>query len=111
MKGISTPPTKNYARTKTGEYTGNNTDNRSIDVGVDLSSKNNVCIGIKANDTKEAVRRIDTSQGDLTAWYNAQSDVANAIQSLNSTGFVLGTDERVNGDGVLYRYVVTWEEP
>ena len=36
--------------------------------------------------------------------------IANEIQSFTTTGFQVGTAQGSNMDGVLYRYIVFWQE-
>jgi len=110
MSYVISHPTR--AKTKTGTYTGNAADNRNIDIGVDLASKENVHVMIKGNaaTNSEARHRIEHGQGDLAMRYDGGVEVANNIQSFTSTGFQIGSSDNVNASGIVYSYIVTWEE-
>ena len=95
----------------TGTYTGDGNNNRTINIGIDLTAKADVYIIITAVGNSETVHRIEYAQGDLTMWYNATADYADGIQQLKNTGFEVGTDAKVNGNGVTSRYTVFWREP
>ncbi len=100
------------AKIITGTYTGNGVDNRTINVGLNLTAKNGVYIIITpAGGIGDACHRIEYSQGDLTMAFTGTGDVANKIQSLQTTGFQVGTHADVNGNGLVYRYTVLYEEP
>lgn len=106
---ISAPTRR--AMIKTGIYTGNGADNRTINIGIDLASKNNVYVIIKGNLTQSAHHRIEHGQGDLTMGYGPDVDYANAIQGFKSTGFEVGGDLKCNGTDYVYSYIAIWEEP
>jgi len=99
------------AKVKSGTYTGNLTDNRDIDIGVELNAKTNVYIIIQAHDGHGGVHKIDLGQGDLSSFFHTTGAFANKIQSLTATGFQIGSDVTVNEDTRVYRYVAFWEEP
>lgn len=99
------------ARIKTGTYTGDGVDDRNIDIGVDLSSKNNVCPILQAAVTHYAAYKIELGQGDISQMFSIAGEMANRIQGVTSTGFQLGDDVNVNSNGVVYRYLVFWSEP
>ena len=83
-------------------YTGNGSDNRNI-TGAGFEPK---AVFIKGTGTSAAVFRTG-EPGDLTS--NVQATAApeaNLIQSLSSDGFQVGTDAKVNGNGVTYRAIV-----
>lgn len=99
------------AMIKTGTYTGNDVDDRNIDIGVDLASKNNVYVIIKTAAATEPVHRIEYAQGDLSMFFTGNNDIADCIQAFTATGFQVGTSNNVNADTIVYRYIAFWEEP
>ena len=110
---ISCPPAerRNVGTTKTGTYAGNGADNRNIDIGVDLASKANVTVMVKATDNAQAVWRTEYGQGDLSYFFDATADAANCIQSFTATGFQIGDDNKVNSGARTYRWAAFWMEP
>jgi len=98
------------SRIKTGIYTGDDTDNRNIDIGVNLEAKANVYVIIKANYMYMAEHRIEYGQGDYTMSYQGLSDYSNRIQHFTTTGFEVGSADEVNVHGFTYRYIVFYEE-
>ena len=99
------------AMIKTGTYAGNGADNRDIDIGVNLASKDNVYVVIKSNGAHMPCHRIEYGQGDVTMFYGVVGDSANCIQSFTATGFQIGSDDMVNNGANTYRYIAFWEEP
>ncbi len=89
-----------------GSYTGNGTDNRSIYVGfqpdvviVDMDE-------IADASPNEAVVRTSTMVGDASKVMDeAIAMDTDRIQSLDPTGFTIGTHATVNQAGRIYRYV------
>lgn len=111
MGSRATPPTRR-AIIKTGSYTGNGADDRNIDIGIDLLSKNRAFVFTKTSTGGEpAVWRSDIHSGDIASYFHAAADAANQIQALTTTGFQIGNDNNVNFNGRVYRYVAIWEEP
>ena len=83
-----------------GTYTGDAVDNRQIA----LPFQADVLI-VKNNANQAAVVRTSTMAGDATKpLTGATALTANLLQSLTATGFTVGTDARVNGNGATY----TW---
>ena len=107
---VTSSPTKR-ARLKTGNYVGDGIDNRNINVGVDLTTKNNRWIEVKDRGAYAAVQRFEDYSGDASVDFNTIGTFLNAIQAFNSTGFQVGTDNKVNANGRTFDYVVFWEEP
>ena len=99
------------AKIITGTYTGNGVDDRNINIGVDLTAKNNVYVIIKNLLSAQGTHRTEYSQGDLSMYFGAAGDIANMIQAFNSTGFQIGTNTTVNNNTQTYRYIVIYEEP
>ncbi len=90
------------AAQQTGTYTGNATDNRAI-TGLGFQPDGVI---IKAATAQYAVMRTSTMAGDLTkAFVGGTALQANVIQSLDVDGFTLGTDARVNANGVVYHWI------
>jgi hypothetical protein len=86
-------------RFATGSYTGNGSDDRAI---TDPGFQPDVLI-VKGNAAQAAVMRTSTMSGDSTKpLAGATALTANLIQSLNASGFTLGTDSRVNANGTSY---------
>lgn len=107
MKGISSPPSK--AGFKTGTYVGNGADNRNIDIGIDLASKDFAYVIVRRQGTFEAVHRTERGQGDLTMFYYYDyGEENNLIQAFTSTGFQVGTKSEVNTATEDYTYIVFW---
>jgi len=80
------------AQLLTGSYTGDGTDNRAI---VQLGFLPSVVI-VKIDDNKEAVIRTSTMTGDNSKQITGGALAANWIQSFESSGFTVGSDDRVN---------------
>jgi len=98
---------------KTGTYSGDNVDDRDIDIGIDLASKTFafVMIRCRAGTGKRAVFRPDTLSGDNAMLFIQGAGLQdNVIQEFNATGFQIGTHIDVNVNGEGYDYIVLWEE-
>ena len=110
--GASISPPTRRAMIKTGTYVGDDAADRSIDIGVDLASKNNVYVIIKGTwDSSSAVHRIEYGQGDATMSFLAASDTPGEIKAFTNTGFQIGAGANVNKDTYTYRWIAFWEEP
>ncbi|MBD3293823.1 MAG: hypothetical protein GF393_12940 [Armatimonadia bacterium] len=96
-------------RMVTGTYTGDGADDRSIDIGVDLTTKSHVFVLVKSEAGTQAKGRTDDAVGDLS-WIVAGADAADGIQSLEETGFQVGTSNTVNNNLDLYYYIVFYQE-
>lgn len=107
-KPISTPTRR--AMIKTGIYTGDSIDNRNINIGVNLAAKANAYVIVKGNLAKSGMHRTEYSQGDLSMVFHYDGDFSNGIQGFMATGFQVGIMDEVNGSGVIYRYIVIWQE-
>ncbi len=83
----------------TGSYTGNGTS-RSI---TGMASGPEIVI-VKGNLAQAAVVRTDTMGNSKEMW-RARVLESNIITSLDSNGFTVGSDPRVNQDGATYYYV------
>jgi hypothetical protein len=83
-----------------GTYTGDGTDNRQI-TGIGFLPD---LVIVRARDSGQyAVFRTSTMAADKTAYFaQAAALFANAIQSLDSDGFTVGTHATVNSNGVTY---------
>ncbi len=84
-----------------GSYTGNGTDRRSITA---MYFQPDVII-IKGNTTQDAVIRTSSMTGDTTKDMAAVATTSNLIESLDTKGFTVGTDARVNSNDVTYYWV------
>lgn len=90
------------AQVITGSYKGNGTDNRIIS---GLSSRPGVVI-IKGDTSQVAVMRTSSMMGDKTKPLVGSTGLkSNLIQSLDSNGFTVGNDSRVNKNGVDYYWI------
>jgi hypothetical protein len=103
-----TTPTRR-AMIKTGQYTGDGTDNRNIDIGVNLAAKTNVTIIIYRANLGQVQFKWELGQGDETKPADGDEEI-NRIQALTSTGFQVGSDATVNASGFTYRYQIIWME-
>ncbi len=110
MSSGSAPPIPARASILTGIYTGDGADNRNINIAIDLAAKDNAYVIIKGAAAYEGRHRIEYAQGDLTMNFVLSGDEANQIQLFNSTGFQIGSNDRVNSNGIVYRYIVLWLE-
>lgn len=90
---------------QTGYYVGNGTDNRPI-TNIGFSPD---LVLIKDNTTAGSdgvLWRSSVMTSERTAKFEAEADItSNAIQSLDSTGFTLGTSTDVNSANVLHYWV------
>src|SRR5688572_32232657 len=86
----------------TGSYTGDGTDGRQI-LGLGPGFVPDVVI-VKGDTAQTAVIRTSTMSGDLSKPVSGTALTANLIQSLDSHGFTLGDDARVNSNGVTYHW-------
>ncbi len=83
-----------------GSYTGNGIDNRTIS---GLGFRAEVIFVMSSNGT---VIRTSTMSGDTTkVGGNAQAVIADAIQSITSDGFTIGTSAYINTSGHTYHWV------
>ncbi|HET6225364.1 MAG TPA: T9SS type A sorting domain-containing protein [Bacteroidia bacterium] len=73
-----------------GMYTGNNTDNRSINIGFKPKMM------IIANGPPTTVIRNSVLSGDASQYMRAISNASNMIQSFTATGFTVGTGMDAN---------------
>jgi len=100
------PAPSGVMRLKSGTYIGNSTDNRQIYIGFQPSV---VIVDMDEAVTalpEEAVIRTATMTGDASkTMENANAITADKIQSLDATGFTVGTDATVNETGRTYRWV------
>jgi hypothetical protein len=88
---------------KSGTYVGTGTDNRSIFVGF----QPDVVFAVREPGSFDCVVRTSTMTGDRTKDLSTAGLAlfVNGIQSLDSTGFTVGTDPRVNANGATYYWV------
>jgi len=90
------------AQVLSGFYTGDGTDNRAIG---ELGFQPDVVI-VKANSTQIGVIRTSTMTGDAAKpMTGATALTANLIQSLDTSGFTVGSDARVNSNLVDFYWV------
>lgn len=96
---LATVPAEAQMRIASGTYSGNGADYRAIAVGFQPDF-----VIVKRDAAQWGVARTSTMAGDLTkSLSNAGlAAFANGIQSLSSSGFVLGTDVSVNAGGSTY---------
>jgi len=96
---------------KTGTYVGNGIDDRNIDIGIDLASKNYKYLIIKCTGGEAAKHRIEYGQGDSSMDFGIASNAPNLIQAFTNTGFQVGGAGNVNVNLNTYQYIAFWEEP
>ena len=92
-----------------GKYTGDGADNRQITIGFQPDA-----VFVKGNSTTEMVCRTSTMIGDVSKVMTANLDISttpNHIQALNTTGFEVGTDSRVNENGKSYYWIAFQATP
>jgi hypothetical protein len=95
----ATASTPQPLRLATGSYTGNGADNRTIS---GIGFQPDVVI-VKCSCSQATIVRTSTIAGDAAKILtNASALTANLIQSLTSTGFTIGSDNRVNRNGNTY---------
>jgi len=89
-------------RFASGSYAGNGADNRAI-TGVGFQPD---AVIVKGNTFQTAVIRTSTMSGDASKPLSGTTALsANRIQSLDASGFTLGTDPSVNSSGVSYYWM------
>ncbi len=91
---------------KTGLYTGNSQDDRSIALGFQPA-----LVWIKMNGASTATWRSSQMSGDLSSFFDKTAESSNHIQSFSSDGLQIGSDARVNKDGASYHYVAFRASP
>lgn len=86
-----------------GSYTGNGVDNRAI-TGLGFTPD---IVLVKGNNTQAAVLRTAVGVGsqDLSKDVLDGTLSGNRIQSIDAEGFTIGTDARVNANGVTYHWI------
>ena len=84
-----------------GSYTGDGTDDRAI-TGLGFSPD---LVIIKGDNAQNAVLRAYTWSGDFAKDLIDGTVTANRIQSLDTEGFTVGSDARVNSNGVTYHWI------
>lgn len=87
---------------KTGEYTGNGADNRSI-TGVGFTPK--LVIVIKTTAGQGALTMASNPADTSYDMQSSSSGNANMIQALQSDGFQIGADAKVNSNTSNYKYL------
>lgn len=85
-------------RVTSGSYTGNGSDNRSI-TGLGFAPS---MVLVKEAGGSDGILRLSTMSGDQSGPLDDEGYVSNAIQSLESDGFQVGTEEGVNESGSTY---------
>ena len=86
-----------------GTYTGNNTDDRTIDASAGISGTPSVVITMS-----EAAQKAVWCSSTMTAGQSQPMNAAqttNLIQALSSGGFQVGTDLQVNEDTIDFHYM------
>ncbi|MCB9044823.1 MAG: T9SS type A sorting domain-containing protein [Chitinophagales bacterium] len=83
-----------------GTYTGNGTDNRNI-TGVSFQPD----FVWVLSPGQQCVWRTSSMTGDNSITFNSFSQTANWIQAINSNGFQVGDDAKVNASSTGYNYV------
>jgi hypothetical protein len=95
-------------RVVSGLYVGTGVDNRAITgVGFDPD-----LVIVKGNTGQSAVTRTATMSGDNSKPMVGSAALgANMIQSLDTGGFTVGTDARVNSNNVIYHWTAIKSDP
>jgi len=92
-----------------GSYTGNATDDREIGIGIDLSSGTWMVFIYTQSGAESMGIRIKTSEDGEESFgigANAVSYTTGRIKSGSANGFVIGSDDTINKNGVVYVYFV-----
>jgi hypothetical protein len=89
------------ARMATGTFTGNGVDNRAV-TGLGFAPD---LVIVKSSGGHVAVFRTSAMSGDVSKPVDAAALTANLIQSLDSGGFTVGNDNRVNQNGTTYEWI------
>lgn len=87
---------------KSGSFTGNATDDRSI-TGVGFQP--DFVIVKCATGSAAPVFRHKDSSGDTSHFFDATADAANHIQAFEADGFQVGSSANANGSGVTCHYI------
>jgi hypothetical protein len=99
---------KNGANFAADSYTGDGTDDRSVQIGSGFRPS---FIIVKRNtQTGDSMMRPDTLSGDATQYINNTANVSGVIKSFNGTGMTLGASADSNASGGIYRYMA-WRVP
>jgi len=85
----------------TGTYVGDGTDNRPI-TGLGFTPD---LVVVKATTTGQAVARTATMTGDVSKQMGDGTLLNNSIQSMDPSGFTVGTSALVNATGTTYQWV------
>ena len=93
-----------------GTYTGNGADNRNINIGIDLTAKQNVLVIVKDYTSLAACFHLG-ADADWTYFFGQTSSAANYIQAITTTGFEVGSGNEANVTGHEFRYIAIWNEP
>ncbi len=93
------------ARLMQGNYTGNGADDRDIGGLADDPDYG----WVKSDADEEAVQTHNLDGDNCHVFWAGAADFADGIQSLGVTEFQVGTDGRVNANGVDYNYVMMTE--
>lgn len=95
---------------RTGTYTGDGQASQEIDIGVDLTTKNNQYVIIKGENAYEGVHRIEYEQGGGCMRYEKEVDFDHAMLGCSVNGFTVDWYARVNAVGIVFRYIVFWTD-
>lgn len=90
-----------------GSYTGNQVDNRTIDISETSASSDfqPAYVVVMSAGSQQVVQRFSVSPGETTFGFDQSIHSTNHIQALLTNGFQIGTDDRVNQSGETYHYV------
>lgn len=83
-----------------GTYTGDGTDDRSIN-GLGFQSR---LVWVKSMAAQRAVSKPNDLAGDSTLYFTGSIPANNRIQAITSDGFQIGSDAEVNALGATYYY-------
>ncbi len=91
---------------KTGSYTGDSVDGRTITTGITQQM-----VWVKRLNARQSVWRSDTASGDRTLYWGTTAAVADRIQAIVTNGFQVGTDQDVNQNAQTYYYLALNDLP
>jgi len=94
---------------KVGSFEGNGSDNRYIDIGLDLDSMSYVFLILKNVDSATEMTFRDSGMSSDNSYTTGIAMTSNMIQAFSSSGFQVGTSDRVNKNGATIEYIVFYQ--
>jgi hypothetical protein len=92
-----------------GTYDGDGLDDRAINIGLNLSAMSYVFLVVKNVDSAVEMVFRDSGMASDNSYTTGGAMAANMIQSFTTTGFTVGTHDRVNKNGDKIQYIVFYQ--